>query len=265
VTKAPLSDAKTPEDIAAYGHWPDPEMFDYDGIEQQCDAILQKNRVVLFMGDRLNRVAQFKPAMYLRGTENIFVDLAARQEIAEAVFRKIREFYLDYLERILRAAAGKIDIVLTGDDFGGQAGLLISADMWRKFIKPGFADYIDLIKSHKTIAMHHTCGSVVEIIPDMIECRLDVLQSIQPEASRMSLVNLYEMFGERICFQGGVSIQKTMPYGSCDEIRREVKAIADVVKQRGGYIFCTSHNIQADTPAENIATLLEAYLQYGRM
>ena len=113
--------------------------------------------------------------------------------------------------------------------------------------------------------MHHTCGSVVEIIPDMIECRLDVLQSIQPEASRMSLVNLYEMFGERICFQGGVSIQKTMPYGSCDEIRREVKAIADVVKQRGGYIFCTSHNIQADTPAENIATLLEAYLQYGRM
>lgn len=265
VTKAPLSDAGTSEDIEAYDHWPDPDMFDYDVIEQQCDVILQRNRIVVFMGDRLNRVAQLKPAMYLRGTENIFVDLAVKQEIAETVFRRIRGFYLGYLERILRAAAGKIDIVLTGDDFGAQNGLLISADMWRKFIKPGFADYIDLIKRHKTIAMHHTCGSVIDIIPDMIECRLDILQSIQPEANGMSLANLKKMFGKSICFQGGVSIQKTMPYGSRDQIQHEVKSIADIVKQDGGYIFCTSHNIQADTPVENIITLMEAYLRYGRM
>jgi uroporphyrinogen decarboxylase len=265
VTKAPLSDAETPEDIEAYDHWPDPDMFDYDVIEQQCDGILQRSRIVVFMGDRLNRVAQLKPAMYVRGTENIFVDLAAKPEIAETVFRKIGEFYLVYLERILRAAAGKIDIVLTGDDFGAQYGLLISADMWRKFIKPGFADYIDLIKRHKVIAMHHTCGSVVDIIPDMIECRLDILQSIQPEANGMSLANLKKRFGKSICFHGGVSIQKTMPYGSRDEIRHEVKSIADIAKQDGGYIFCTSHNIQADTPVENIMTLMEAYLQYGRM
>ena len=83
--------------------------------------------------------------------------------------------------------------------------------MWRKFIKPGFADYIDLIKRHNAIAMHHTCGSVVDIIPDMIECGLDILQSIQPEANGMSLASLKKMFGKSICFQGGVSIQKTMP------------------------------------------------------
>jgi len=265
VTKAPLSEAETPQDIEGYDHWPDPDMFDYDVIEQQCDAILQEDRVVVFMGDRLNRVSQFKPAMYLRGTENILLDLAAQQEISEAVFRGIREFYLAYLERILRAAKGKIDVVLTGDDFGAQNGLLVSADMWRKFIKPGFADYIDLIKRHKTLTMHHTCGSVVDIIPDMIECGLDILQSIQPEAKGMSLVDLKRMFGKELCFQGGISIQKTMPYGSPDEIRHEVKSIADIAKQDGGYIFCTSHNIQADTPVESIITLMEAYLQYGRM
>lgn len=264
VMKAPLSDAETSEDIEAYDHWPDPDMFDYDVIEQQCDAILQRNRVVVFMGDRLNRVAQLKPAMYLRGSENIFVDLAAKQEIAETIFRKIREFYLGYLERILNAAAGKIDIVLTGDDFGAQNGLLISADMWRKFLKPGFAEYIDLIKRHKTIAMHHTCGSVVDIIQDMIECRLDVLQSIQPEANGMSLSNLKKMFAQSICFQGGVSIQKTMPYGSPEDVRREIAALAEIVKPDGGYIFCTSHNIQADTSIENIVALMEAYLEYGR-
>ncbi|NLE66434.1 MAG: hypothetical protein GX608_03340 [Lentisphaerae bacterium] len=263
VTSAPLGGAGTPEEIYAYRNWPDPDMFDYTAVERQCDAILRENRVVVFMGDRLNRVAQLKPAMYLRGAENIFVDLADRPEMAEAVFGKIREFYLDYLERILRAAAGKIDIVLTGDDFGAQNGLLVGAGMWRKFIMPGFADYIGLIKSHGAIAMHHTCGSVSEIIPDMIRCRLDVLQSIQPEARGMSLAGLKEKFGGSLCFHGGISIQKTMPFGSEDDVRREVRAIADVVRQDGGYIFCTSHNIQADTPARNIVALMEAYLLYG--
>lgn len=263
-TRAPLSEAETPGDIEAYRHWPDPDMFDYGVVEQQCDAILEGNRVVVFMGDRLNRVAQLKPAMYLRGTENIFIDLAMQPEMAEAIFKKISAFYLAYLERMLCAAKGKIDIVLTGDDFGAQNGLLVSAAMWRKFIKPGFADYIALIKRHQAWAMHHTCGAVAEIIPDMIECRLDILQSIQPEAQGMSLAALQRTFGKQLCFQGGVSIQKTMPYGSVADIRHEVAALAAIAKPDGGYIFGTSHNIQADTPIENTIALMDAYLEYGR-
>jgi uroporphyrinogen decarboxylase len=179
------------------------------------------------------------------------------------VFRKIRDFYLAYLERILRAAKGKIDIVMTGDDFGAQNGLLIGADMWRRFIKPGFAEYMALIKRHHATTMHHTCGSVVDIIPDMIECGLDILQSIQPEARGMSLAALKKAFGKRLCFQGGVSIQKTMPYGSPDDVRQEVAALAKIAKPDGGYIFCTSHNIQADTSVQNVLALMEAYLEYG--
>ncbi|MCK5802431.1 MAG: hypothetical protein KAI66_06345 [Lentisphaeria bacterium] len=263
VMTAPLSSAETPDDIEAYPHWPDPDMFDYEVIEQQCDEILQQQRVVVFMGDRLNRVAQLKPAMYLRGTENIFVDLALNPEMAETIFRKIKEFYLVYLERILQAAKGKIDIVLTGDDFGAQNGLLMRTDMWRTFLKPGFADYIDRVRHHKAVAMHHSCGSVVDIIPDMMDCGLDILQSIQPEADGMSLANLKKLFGERLCFHGGVSIQKTMPFGSPEDVRREVATLAKLSKPDGGYIFCTSHNIQADTPTENIVALLDAYLEYG--
>ena len=76
-----MSDAETPEDVEAYDGWPDPDMFDYDVIGQQCDEILQKKRIVVFMGDRLNRVAQLKPAMYLRGTENILIDLVTNHEV----------------------------------------------------------------------------------------------------------------------------------------------------------------------------------------
>lgn len=212
-------------------------MFDHGVIEKQCDTILEQDRVVVFMGDRLNRVAQLKPAMYLRGSEDIFTDLVLNKEIVETIFRKIRQFYLVYLERILCAANGKIDIVLTGDDFGAQNGLLISAPMWGEFIEPGFEKYIDTIKRFETTAMHHTCGSVVDIIPEMMDCGLDVLQSCQLEANGMALSNLQSRFGKDICCQGSVSIQKTMPFGSPDDVRQEVKELADLFKSNGGYIF----------------------------
>ena len=265
VMEPPLSKAESVEEIEGYKHWPSPDWFDYSVITGQCEAILKEKRVVVFMGDRLNRVAQLKPAMYLLGTEKLFVDIAVQEEIVRTVFSKIREFYFAYLVRILSAAKGKIDIVLTGDDFGAQNGLLVSPDMWRALIKPGFREYINLIRSYNVVTMHHTCGSVVDIIPDMIDCGLDVLQSIQPEAAGMSLADLKKNFGGRLCFQGGISVQKTMPYGTPDEIRKEVKRIADIVKPDGGYIFCTSHNIQADTPVANITALMDACLEYGRI
>ena len=122
---------------------------------------------------------------------------------------------------------------------------------------------MDLIHSYDAVAMHHTCGSVVELIPDMIDCGLDVLQSIQPEAAGMSLADLRARFGRELCYHGGISIQRTMPFGAPDEIRRQVQEIAALVKPDGGYVFCTAHNIQADTSIENVQTLMRAYHEYG--
>jgi len=265
VTESPLADMESVEQIERYVHWPSPDAFDYSDIERQCDAVRASGRVVVFMGDRLNRVAQLKPAMYLRGLENTFVDVLLRPDIIRAIVSQIKLFYLDYLERILDAAKGKIDIVLTGDDFGSQNGMLISPAAWRTLIQPGFREYIALIKSHGAKAMHHTCGSVVDIIPDMIACGLDVLQSIQPEAANMSLIDLNAKFGRDLCFHGGISIQRTMPFGTPQAVRLEVEQIADIAKKGGGYVFGTAHNIQADTSVENVRTLLEAYHEYGSL
>jgi uroporphyrinogen decarboxylase len=263
VSESPLSALVDLDQIEHYSHWPSPDAFDYSVIPGQCDRIRDQGRVVVFMGDRLNRVAQLKPTMYLRGIENTFVDLKLRPEIAHAILRKIREFYLVYLGRILEAAHGKIDIVLTGDDFGSQKGPLISPQSWRTFVEPGFSAYVALVKQHGARAMHHTCGSVAAIIPDMIACGLDILQSIQPEARDMSLAALKAEFGQDLCFHGGMSIQKTMPFGTPKEIRLEVKKIADTIRSDGGYIYCTAHNIQADTSLENVQALLAAYHEYG--
>lgn len=264
VADSPLAAATTLEDINSYGHWPSPDWFDYTPIEAQCDAIRDRERVVVFQGDRMNRVAQLKPAMYVRGIEQIFVDMTLDPDMADAVFGKIRSFYLAYAARIFEAANGKIDIILTGDDFGSQNGPLVSPGMWIRFLGQGFSDYVALARSHGVKVMHHTCGSVRPIIPLMIERGLDVLQSIQPEASDMDPAVLKRDFGDRIAFHGGISIQRTMPFGTPEDVRREVRAKMATLGEGGGYVLCTSHNIQADTTLENLEALLGAYHEYGR-
>lgn len=264
VTMAPLANASTIDEILAYSHWPSPDWFRYDGIEKQCEAIRDKGRAVVFMGDRLNRVAQLKPAMYLRGVEQIFMDLAMEPGIARAIFDKIRSFYIEYLTRILESANGKIDIVLTGDDFGSQNGLLLSPAMWDEYLREGFAQYLGLIRQAGAKSMHHTCGSVQPLLPRMIECGLDVLQALQPEAHDMSLRDLKARFGMLIAFQGGISIQDTLPFGKPGDVAQAVQEVAETAAPGGGYIFCTSHNIQADAPIENVQALVKAYHQYGR-
>lgn len=260
---SPLASMHDADKIEAYEHWPNPDWFDYSTIEAQCEAIRRQGRAVVFMGDRLNRIAQLKPAMYLRGIEQILLDMALQPELAQAILRRIRAFYCAYAMRIFEAAKGKLDIVLLGDDFGSQQGPLVSPDMWLRFLGDGFAEYVALAKSYGLWVMHHTCGAVRPIIPLMVERGLDVLQSLQPEAVGMDPRELKSRFGERLSFHGGISIQRTLPYGDPEEIRREVRDRVEALAPGGGYILCTSHNIQADTPLRNLVALLEAYRAYG--
>ena len=263
VSASPLASAETLEDIDNYDHWPSPDWYDYSMIEEQCEKIRSRKRVAVFMGDRLNRIAQLKPAMYLRGVEAMLTDLHLNPELASAIISRIRSFYCAYAERIFKAAGGKLDILLTGDDFGSQNGPLISPEMWIRFLGQGFSDFTAIAKSHDIRVMHHTCGSVRPIIPLMIERGLDVLQSLQPQAADMDARSLKEEFGGRLAFHGGISIQRTLPFGSPADVRAEVKNVFEALAPGGGYIACTAHNIQADTPVENVKELLKAYEDYG--
>jgi len=263
VAASPLAGATTVEEIEGYGHWPSPDWFDYSGIEAQCEGIRNQGRVSVFMGDRLNRLAQLKPAMYLRGVEQIFVDLALAPEIARALFARIRAFYAAYAERIFTAAGGKLDLLLTGDDYGAQNGPLVSPDMWAEFLQEGFARYIEIAKGYGLKVMHHTCGAVRPLIPLLIENGLDVLQSLQPEATGMDPHALKAEFGDRLAFHGGISIQRNLPFGSPGDVRTEVRDRVEALAPGGGYILGTAHNIQADVPVENVLALLEAFQEYG--
>lgn len=263
VAHSPLAGAETVEDIEQYRLWPSADWFDYSQIEGQCEHARGRDRAVVFMGDRMNRLAQLKPAMYLRGIDTILIDLALNPDIAKAIFAKIRTFYRAYAERIFEAANGKIDILLTGDDFGSQAAPIVSPAMWTDFLADGFAEYIALAKTHGIRVMHHTCGSVRAFIPHMIDCGLDALQSIQPEAANMNPRELKAEFGDRLAFHGGLSIQQTLPFGTTQDVRAEVRDRIEALASGGGYILCTSHNIQADTPPDNLDALFLAHKDFG--
>jgi uroporphyrinogen decarboxylase len=284
---SPLATAVTVADVESYGGWPDPAKWDYSGVAGTCRGFA--GCAVVNAGDRLDRTAQLKCAMYLRGVEQIFMDLIQNPAVAEAIFERIYVYFMEYNRRIFEAAqirtAGQasratpsvlnpkskienpklslIDIFMMGDDFGSQHGPLVSVPMWRRFFKKRFRDYIDLAHRFGIRVMHHTCGSVRDLIGEFIDCGLDVLQSLQPQAAGMDLAELKREFGRHIAFHGSVDIQGALPHGSPDDVRAEVKAKMAAGKPGGGFIISTAHNIQPDTPTENIVALFEACREFG--
>ena len=259
VVASPLEPAETTKEIEHH-NWPNPDWWDYSPLEDDCDKFA--DYAVVNAGDRLDRTAQLKPMMYLRGMTQTYMDLIENPQIAFAIIEHIRDYFLEYNKRVFEAANGKIDIFMMGDDFGTQNGMMMDIRTWRRFFKDGFKAYIDLAHKYGIKVMHHTCGSVVDLIPDFIDSGLDILQSLQPKAAGMDLGRLKREYGKYIAFHGSIDIQETLPYGAIEDVREMVKERMSVGKQGGGFIICTAHNIQPDTPTENILALFEAYKEF---
>jgi uroporphyrinogen decarboxylase len=263
VVGAPLAQAATPAEIHAYAHWPDPAAWDCTTLREQCQAVRAQGRAVVNAGDRLDRTAQLKTMMYLRGMEQTYVDLAQNPDIAAAVTGHVVEYFLAYNEHVFSEAGDLIDVFMMGDDFGAQHGPLVSPDLWRRLFRPGLQAYIDLAHRYGIPVMHHTCGSVVDLIPDFIDCGLDILQSLQPLAAGMDLARLKREFGRDLCFHGSIDIQHTLPRGTEQDVRDEVRRRMEAGKPGGAFIVCTAHNLQPDVPLGNILALFGAYEEFG--
>ena len=239
VVEYPLEKATSLDEIESYPKWPKAEWFDYECVRDQARSARDTGKVVVFMGDRLNRCAQLKPAMYVRGVEQILVDTILNAEIAKAIFDRIADFYAEYARRTLEAADGNIDIFFTGDDFGTQDNTFIPVELWRQLLRDGFKRFIDIGHKFGCKVAHHTCGSIFSLIPDFIDCGLDILNPLQPDVAGMD-------------------------YGTPEQVRSEVKDRMEKLAPGGGFIFCTAHNIQADTSIENIEALFNAYRDLAR-
>jgi uroporphyrinogen decarboxylase len=262
VAWSPLEHMTTVAEVEQYEGWPTPAWWDYSKMKDEC-ARWHPQYFVLNKGDRLDRTAQLKPMMYLRGIQQTFIDLAQNPKMVECIRDHVVGYFVEYNPKVFAAGGGEIDMFMMGDDIGGQRGPLLSLSMWRKYFRDAFRTYCDIAHKHGLKVMYHSCGDVYQFIPDLIECGLDMLQSCQPQATNMDIARLKREFGKDLSFQGAMDIQQVLPLGTPEDVRKMVKYAADNAKKGGGYYFGTSHNIQIDTPIENVAALFEAYHEHG--
>jgi uroporphyrinogen decarboxylase len=230
--------------------WPDldqPSRF--ADLARQVEALhAQGLAVVGYAG------SVFERSWYLRGLENLMMDLVAMPEIAHGLFERTAAFQQFAAAQFARAG---VDIVITGDDVAGQRGLLMRLETWRAFLKPRLAATVRAVKSANPAAfvLYHSDGNVEPIIPDLIEIGVDILNPVQPEC--MDPAAIKRRFGGRLSFWGTVSVQRTMPFGTPDDVRAEVRARIREVGQGGGLILAPAHVLGPETPWENIVAFFE--------
>jgi uroporphyrinogen decarboxylase len=257
IDRYPLAEVISARELDAYP-WPTTALFDYSALPHLAQR-LQAGRERCLMIANGN---VFESAWYMRGFERLFMDFLDNPDLAHGILRRVAAFHCAHFERILSAAPGLIDLAFTADDIGGQKGLLMSLPMWEEFIKPYHVQLNQLIHRFGVRVIYHSDGAVMEAVPGLLDMGIDVLQALQFDAAGMDPLALKQHYGERLCFEGGVSVQHTLPFGSAEDVRTEVRQLIDVLGRDGGYILGPSHAIQAGTPAENILALFDTARDY---
>lgn len=253
----PLAKAESIADLNAH-RWPITEWFDYAVLP--CRIAAQQAS-----GEHCLMVTNgniFETAWYMRGFERMFMDFVLNPELAHAIMERVTVFYIDHFRRMLAAAGGGVDLAFTADDIGGQNGLLMSLPMWEAFIKSYHVRLNKAIHDFGVKVIYHTDGSVMKAVPGLIDMGIDVLQALQFSAKGMDPHLLKQRHGDRLCFEGGVSVQTTLPFGTPDDVRAEVEMLISTLGKDGGYILGPSHAIQAGTPPENILAMFDTALSY---
>lgn len=249
----PLAEASSVDEIYAYD-WPSLDWWDYSKIKDTIKVHKKTDdRAIMFFAG-----GAFETPWYLRGMEQFLTDLYENPEIVTAICSKVREYYYGRAVRVLDAADGEIDIIGSGGDIGGQENLMLSPTLWREMIKPHTAGLIKPFKEMGLGTFYHSCGSVAQVIDDLAEIGVDLLDPIQVGAKGMEPESLFTHFGDKISFHGAIDEVDLLPHASPDQIFEETTRIMSILGGNGGYIVSPSHQVQGDTPVENLLAVYQA-------
>lgn len=200
----------------------------------------------------------FERSWMLRGFEDTLIDLTDYAGFYCELIERLAVHQTGLLDRLLELP---VDGIVFMDDWGYQEGILIGADRWRRIFKPHYAQMYQRVHQAGKFVFHHSCGSIEEILDDLIEIGLDVYESVQPEAKNNDPYVLKRSYGDHLTFFGGLGSQSTIPFSTPQEIKEEVKSLCKDMGRNGGYILRPSKHIQSDTPIENVAAVVEAFLE----
>jgi len=253
----PLQDAD--DDVIANYPVPDPDDFDYDAVGDQ----IRKHRdYALFIGgagtpDLINSNGR------IMGMEDVLCHLLTENEAALYFIDRRIDMQLKVLERTLERYRGEIDFLWLGEDLGTQHTPMISLDLFRKVFRPRHQKFVDLAKAYNIPVQIHTCGSSSWAYEDFIEMGMTGVDTLQPEAYNMSPRYLKDTFGGRLTFRGCISTAGPLAYGTVEETVEDVKSTLEIMMPGGGYHFAPTHQIQDNSPTENVIAMYQAVHKYG--
>lgn len=243
-----LADCTTVDELAAH-RWPTVDWFDFSDFSARLDDWSQY--AIMASGASI-----WQHPTFLRGLDNLLVDMLAEPGIAAFMMDQFTDFYVAFFDRMFGIAEGRIDILRIADDLAMQDRLMISPDQFDTFFAPRLKKLIDMAHSHGVKVMYHSCGAVVPLIEKLISLGADVLDPIQVTATGMDPAKLKSDFGDRICLHGSIDTQYLLPTGSPEDVEKTVREMINVLGPNG-FILSPSHVLQTDVPTANIRALYE--------
>ncbi len=251
--RAPLEGSITVADVRRHT-WPDPED---PGLLEGMAARLAWIRTHTEAAAILTLPAPFVHlSQFIRGFQDWYTDFILGTDVLEALFDAVLDITIRITERELEAFGRDVDVVRCGDDLGGQNGLQVGREHYLRYIKPRHAKFFRRVRELTPAKlMFHSCGSIVDILPDLIETGVQIINPVQVTARGMDPAFLKREFGRDLVFWGGTDSQKTLPFGTAEEVRAMVARLIDTFGPGGGFVFSSCHNIQPDVPLENVLAM----------
>jgi uroporphyrinogen decarboxylase len=196
-------------------------------------------------------VNPFERLQFLRGTENLYVDLAERPD---GFFRLVDRVHAFFKEELEIWASTEVDALFFADDWGSQRSLLIAPALWRELFKPLYRDYVEIAHRNGKYAFMHSDGYITDIFPDLVEIGVDAVNS---QIFCMDVADLGRRFAGRITFWGEIDRQHLLPYGTPDDVAAAVRAAQAALFRNGGVIAQCEFGIGARP--ENVAAVFETW------
>jgi uroporphyrinogen decarboxylase len=263
---SPLKNAQTVKDIEDYP-WPDPtDPARYTHLKEQADRIVNDQKKAYVLG-RMNS-GMWETAMWMTGYEKFYMDMLANQKLVHALMGKLLEIKMRYWEKALETVGQNVLVVSTADDLGGQNGLLVSLELYKKLIWPYHRRLFEFIKKKaqsRVYIFFHNDGAIWESLPLLIEAGVDIMNPWQVNCARMDDTRMLKrQYGNDLTIWGGsCDTQSVLPFGTPQQVREETKRRIDDLAPGGGFIFAPIHVIQNGVPPQNIMAWWETLQEYG--
>jgi len=244
-----LATAQTMKEIQDF-NWPTVSQMDYRGVRAQCERY-DDYAILYGFGDIFTRAA------CVRGFENFMLDMYERPEFIHCMIKRFEDFYAEEYTKAFAESGNKIDIFLMMGDLSSQLAPLFDPALFDEYLTGPLTRLCARVHEMGAYLMFHSCGETYPFISKLIACGVDIIDPMQRTTDNMSPERLSAEFGGKVCFHGGIDVQATLPLGTTDDVRAEVRRYAGAFGKTSGYICTSAHYLQHDTPPENVMAMYD--------